>query len=312
MNIEKKKKKNAIHDDYFPYVIREILFAPPCSNEDISKLLEVALNYHNTSFYQLAIETYIRAQNMWIEIVFNKRKKELIELKLEEILKQYDVTNLTMEGHGQTMEKQKEEVEENVINELRENTQQYDYLTPQQMIFFRCAIGSVYESAGNDELALSEYLEAKKFADIIDHPDSAFPYSCVGGVYFHLGQFQLSLKYYTKTLEIRKTHLDDYHVDIAIALNNIAVCQQCLSNISEAHLLYKQSYEILKERLGQNHPRTCTVVRNMARAKSNYLKNYSFDDLPVKFNKVEIPIPPPESKSQQPEKNKKKIKKTSK
>lgn len=43
-------------------------------------------------------------------------------------------------------------------------------------LFFELSLGSVYESAGRDELALSKYLSAKEIKLVYNHPDQAFPF----------------------------------------------------------------------------------------------------------------------------------------
>ena len=61
-------------------------------------------------------------------------------------------------------------------------------IPPEGQLFLRCARGSVHESAGNDELALQEYLEGRKAAVQLDvnHPDVAVSYSCIGSVCYHV------------------------------------------------------------------------------------------------------------------------------
>lgn len=55
-------------------------------------------------------------------------------------------------------------------------------------LFLCCARGSVHESAGNDELALQEYLEGRRCAMQLEahHPDVAVSYSCIGSVCYHV------------------------------------------------------------------------------------------------------------------------------
>jgi hypothetical protein len=48
-----------------PSVIREILFVPEAPPE-IASLLEVSITYHNTSEYELAIQTLSEAEEKWI------------------------------------------------------------------------------------------------------------------------------------------------------------------------------------------------------------------------------------------------------
>lgn len=43
-------------------------------------------------------------------------------------------------------------------------------------LYFELSLGSVYESAGRDELALAKYLSAKEIKLVYNHPDQAFPF----------------------------------------------------------------------------------------------------------------------------------------
>ena len=248
-----------------PCIIREILYAPKCPSEEIAKLIEVALNYHNSSMYQLSIDAYIRAQNMWIETEYVKRKKALLHSHMEDFAE----VAKSMEPEEQMHRRQ--EIEQQVEDELKNTTQQ-DYMTPKELLFFRCAIGLVYESAGNDELAISEFMEAKKFGGMIGSADSAVPYSCVGCVFYHVGQYMLALKYFTKSLELRQAVLGDNNVDTAISMINVAVCQQCLGELEGANEHYKKGVEVLISKLGHSHSRSEIASRNIKRFERSYLK----------------------------------------
>lgn len=208
---------NTLRIDSVPCVIREILFAPPCPQE-VAKLLEVALTHHNTSHYELSIQTYIQAQDLWNEL------------------------------------------EEVPINST---------------IYFRCAIGSVYESCGQDELALAEYMEAKRFADTLGdhHPDKALTYNCIGCVYQHMSQVDIAMEYFSKALELREKYLLD-SVDYGVSLNNVGVCFHCKGKMAEAIALYEKAFKILCEHLGLNHPRTMLISRNISIAKMKCLSEY--------------------------------------
>jgi tetratricopeptide (TPR) repeat protein len=171
------------------------------------------------------------------------------------------------------------------------------------IIFFRCAIGSVYQSCGQDEMALAEFMvfvlleeytnlrkEGKRYADTLndDDPDKAIAYSCIGSVYVHLSQFELALEYFLICKDIREKVesvrvevlmvkvFGPHHVETASVLNNIAVCLQCLNKVSEALELYTSAYKILNAELGLDHPRTVLVSRNIAKAQEKYMQEYNF------------------------------------
>lgn len=249
-----------------PCIIREVLFAPPCPNEEIAKLIEVSLNYHNSSLYQQAIDGYIRAQNLWIEYEYIQRKKELIDMRMEDFVEISKNLDLNEQNERRLA------LEKDIEEELKESMLHKDFLSPQVLVYFRCAIGLVYQSLGSDDLAISEFMEAKKFCSSMNNSDCAIPYSCAGGVFYHVGQFLLANKYFTKALEIRRSLLGDNNVDTAISLINVACSQQCLGEFQNASDLYQQGIKVLREQLGHAHPRTETATRNYNRFKDNFLK----------------------------------------
>ncbi|KAG2374744.1 hypothetical protein C9374_010488 [Naegleria lovaniensis] len=268
-----------------PCIIREVLFAPPCPNEEIAKLIEVAMNYHNSSLYQQAIDGYIRAQNLWIEYEYIRRKKELIDLRMEDFVEISKNLDLTEQNERRLA------LEKDIEEELKDSMMHKDFLSPQVLVYFRCAIGLVYQSLGNDDLAISEFMEAKKFAANMNNCDSAIPYSCVGSVFYHVGQFLLANKYFTKALEIRRALVGENNVDTAVSIVNVACSQQCLGEFQNANDLYLQGMKVLREKLGHTHPRTETATRNYNRFKDNFLKHCSFDAiLTTPYQPLEIPI----------------------
>ena len=95
--------------------------------------------------------------------------------------------------YGQALDKfdQAEKVwAEYCAGEEKEKEEHGASIPAEGQLFLRCARGSVHESAGNDELALQEYLEGRKCAMQLDahHPDVAVSYSCIGSVCYHVSR----------------------------------------------------------------------------------------------------------------------------
>ena len=79
--------------------------------------------------------------------------------------------------------------EDNDYNPETDPKLEQPLIPPRSEIFLLCSIGSVHESDGNDEMALSCYMEARRTAlTYLDpnDPDLAIPYSHVGSICFHL------------------------------------------------------------------------------------------------------------------------------
>jgi len=179
-----------------------------------------------------------------------------------------------------------------------------------EVIFFRCSIGSVYESSGNDEFALREYLEAKryslKFLDLQNNPDQSIPLSCIGCIYFHLQQYELAEDYFLKVKEVREKLLGEDHVDTGLAYNNYAASLQLKDNIQESIELYEKASLIFNTKFGKNHPRTLIVSRNLMKVKRLLLNGFEFI-IPKKLNKtIVIPLIGKEKKKKSKKKARKK------
>jgi len=86
---------------------------------------------------------------------------------------------------------------EQVVNESK--------LRPEQELFFLMSLGSVYESSGKDEIAISCYMRA--ITEVMleyNHPDQAFPYCGLGSVFYHIDEPAWALRCFLKAREIRE------------------------------------------------------------------------------------------------------------
>jgi len=175
-------------------------------------------------------------------------------------------------------------------------------LPMESQLFLRLAIGSVFESAGQDEQALAEYLDAKRLAAVEvnfppTHPINATVESAIGTVYVHTAQFDLASDHYLKALSLRERVLGPRHVDTALVLNNVGVCLHCLDRTADALELYTKAEDIFKQYFALEHPRLVTVRRNIQRAKQHFLKNSTFE-MP-QHKTVKIPFIPGAIRSKQ-------------
>ena len=134
-------------------------------------------------------------------------------------------------------------------------------------IFLCLAVGSVYESAANDEAALAEYLVALrhltggKIFVFRTNLLAATVYSCLGSVYFHLGQYDFAADYYFRALEVRENVLPENHVDIAAMLNNLAAVLHLMNRTNDSLTLMYRAQSALETQLPASHPRRDLVDR---------------------------------------------------
>lgn len=138
-------------------------------------------------------------------------------------------------------------------------------------LFFELSLGSVYESAGRDELALAKYLSAKEIKLVYNHPDHAFPYCGLGSVLYHMEEPVWALRAYCKAREIREERLGGDTVDTATVYNNLGCCMMALERFQEAQAYFELSAAILEVELGAHHERTLTAGRNILKSKRTVL-----------------------------------------
>lgn len=138
-------------------------------------------------------------------------------------------------------------------------------------LFFEMSLGSVYESCGKDDIALSCYMRAKKIQLVYNHPDQAFAYCGLGSVLYHMDEPAWALRCYLKAREIREERLGGDTVDTATVYNNLGCCMYMLERNQEAKAYFELAEAILECELGPNHERTLTVSSCKVLITHNYI-----------------------------------------
>jgi tetratricopeptide (TPR) repeat protein len=152
-----------------------------------------------------------------------------------------------------------------------------ELLRPEIELFFEMSLGSVYESAGKDLIALTAYVRAlrgnmsKHNKLAYNHPDEAFPYCGLGSVFYHMDEPAWALRCYLKARTIREDRLGGDTVDTATVYNNLGCCMFMLERNQEALAYFELSNAILECELGSHHERTLTSQRNIHKAKRTVL-----------------------------------------
>lgn len=91
------------------------------------------------------------------------------------------------------------------------------------------SLGSIYESCGKDDIAITCYMKAIQEIKLVEnHPDKAFPFMGLGSVFFHIDEPAWALRCYLQAREIRETRLGGDTVDTATVYNNLGCCMYML------------------------------------------------------------------------------------
>lgn len=130
-------------------------------------------------------------------------------------------------------------------------------------MFFDLSLGSVYESAAKDDLAIDCYLKARNIKLPSNHPDLAFPLCGLGSVLYHMEEPSNALRMYLNAKQIREETLGGDTVDTASIYNNLGCCMFMLERNQEAKAYFELAQAIFDCELGPQHERTLTAGRNI-------------------------------------------------
>jgi len=145
-------------------------------------------------------------------------------------------------------------------------------LRPEQELFFEMSLGSVYESSGRDEIAISQYMNAINDIKLeYNHPDLAFPYCGLGSVFYHIDEPAWALRCFLKAREIREARLGGDTVDTATVYNNLGACMFMLERNQESKAYFELANAIMDAELGQHHERTLTTARNLLKSDRTFM-----------------------------------------
>lgn len=114
------------------------------------------------------------------------------------------------------------------------------------LVCARIALGNMYASFSNLELAMKEYLEALSVAESKDYQKLiARIYNEIGNLYIDREEYQKALQYYQKALLInRKMNNEEW---IGANYNNIGIVYRSTGGYEEAHRYFLMSMAICKK-----------------------------------------------------------------
>ncbi|XP_047123111.2 uncharacterized protein LOC105846128, partial [Hydra vulgaris] len=114
----------------------------------------------------------------------------------------------------------------------------------------RNALGRIYKIFGNGDKAIEQFEYCLKRALIHKdqpHPNVARSLNNIGTAYSIKGEYDRTIKYYQKSLEVNKhIHEDQPHPDVASILNNLGTAYRNKGKFDQAIKYYKESLEMNK------------------------------------------------------------------
>ena len=149
-------------------------------------------------------------------------------------------------------------------------------------LFFNLTFGSLYESLDYDLVAMKYYLDSFHISEklITLSPDNALVFCYLGEFFVKIKEFQWALRAYLKARKIREETIGGDTIDSATIYNNLGVVAFCLESYLPANGYFQLAYEIYKNILGLNNPRTLMIKENLTKLRNlNFNKQVEFKTL---------------------------------
>lgn len=197
-------KQESCNVGVMPTIIKEV-FMPPDAPSTVATLIESSLVYQNSANYEMAVHSLEQARDDW---------RKLITPVQRDAPKETTTANKNKAAPA-------------------EPARPVTLLRPEQELYFELSLGSIYESCGKDDIAISCYMKARAIKLVSNHPDQAFAYCCLGSVMYHIDEPAWALRCYLKARKIREERLGGDTVDSATVYNNLGATMYMLERNQE-------------------------------------------------------------------------------
>jgi hypothetical protein len=134
--------------------------------------------------------------------------------------------------------------------------------------YIQICTGNVYQSSGDDEKALQQYMLAWNRAQKAgDREWQMVCVSALGALCYYSVRYEVALLCFSRVLAFRMATYGATNSDTASALNNEACALYALNEKSGSRIRFEKAWQVLCDALGHRHPRAVTVFRNVERAR---------------------------------------------
>ena len=247
-------------------------------HDSVEQMLQAALAHHNLGNFEESLKFLeaSRVQLFTIERVhlIKSRQKQLEEQREEELEQDDQVIN----SKGTK-----------ITNEMIENATVADseVLLPihLEMYIILCK-GNVYQSCGDDEQALHNYILGWNRAVLAQNRE--WEIVCINSIaliaYYNV-RFEIALVCFSKVAHYRQQTYGADSPDTATAWNNEASCLYCINKRGESRIKFEKAWNLMCKSLGHRHPRSVTIWKNLDKARRSQaaVSNKSDMDQSVKL-----------------------------
>ena len=136
------------------------------------------------------------------------------------------------------------------------------------MYVYLAYVGNVYQSCGDDEQALQNYIFGWNRAVAAKNKEwEIVCINSIGLVAYYNVRFEIALTCFAKVAHYRTEAYGSESADTATAWNNEACCLYCMNKRGEARIKFEKSWNLLCKILGHRHPRSVTMWKNLDKAR---------------------------------------------
>ncbi|KAJ1427008.1 hypothetical protein B484DRAFT_397353 [Ochromonadaceae sp. CCMP2298] len=140
--------------------------------------------------------------------------------------------------------------------------------------------GNVYQSCGDDEQSLLNYLEG--WAASVNFKDKDWEIICVNAIgmlaYYNL-RYDVAILCFNAVVTYRAEAYGEDSPDTATAYNNEACCLYCLDKRGEARVRFEKAWNRVSKALGHRAPRAVTAWKNLEKARRAHAPIHNKKDL---------------------------------
>lgn len=141
-------------------------------------------------------------------------------------------------------------------------------LPSESKLYIIACKGNVYQSCGDDEQSMLQYMLGWNEAAALGEKDwTAIFINSIGLLSYYNLRYELAWKCFSLVTSFRGREYGPKSADTATSWNNTACCLLCMSRTSEARVLFEQARSVFVETLGDRHPRTLVSNKNCVKAR---------------------------------------------
>ena len=141
-------------------------------------------------------------------------------------------------------------------------------LPSESKLYIIACKGNVYQSCGDDEQSMLQYMLGWNEAVALGEKDWAAVFiNSIGLLSFYNLRYELAWKCFSLVTSFRGREYGPRSADTATSWNNTACCLLCMSRTSESRVLFEQARNVFVEALGDRHPRSLVANKNCVKAR---------------------------------------------